>query len=368
MSNTATFVLGLGSGLALWQLTRGPCSSKALGDLIAPNAPNDPSTMTTTNTTATQLASAPLAQGLRNGLVRLDASGLTLDGAAVDVDDAVARCHAAGRAAVIASPDASASLYAELMTALTAARVPILRNATRHKTEADATTLFTLITYPRGSRQPAKHRSFRAEAPIAWTEARDRLAAAGLLDLALAGRTHQQGGWMLSISAKDFRAHQAEALPGAPRATDVRNAETSTTFTLATYTRGVGGGRRTVRWFVSDMPTTWEDARDRLAAGGLLDRGMTSPNGPGYWKLTTEPSVFRLDRAKPLPPLPVPRRGARRPAARYTRDGRRIFRDGQPIVVVERVGSDRDGYAISPHDADRLAERIVRLLDRHGAR
>lgn len=354
MSNTSTFLLGLGSGLALWKLTR---STEAPNTLAAAHA---------SATAATSpAATAPPGSGLRNGLVRIDATGLTLDGAPVGVDDAVSRCHAAGRAAVIASPDASASLYAELMTGLTAARVPILRNTARRSTETDATTLFTVVTYPRGVRERPTHRSFRAEAPISWIEARDRLVAAGILDLALAGRTREPGGWMLSISAKDFRAHQAETLPGAS-ASEVRNAETSSTFTLAIYPRGVGAGRRTVRWFTAEVPTTWEDARDRLAAAGVLDRRALSPHAAGYWKLTTEPRVFKLDRAVPLPSPST--RGARRRSARYTREGRRILRDGQPIVVIDRVGSDADGHTITPHEADRFADRIVRLLNRHGWR
>lgn len=256
MSNTTTFALGLGSGIALWHLTRPASVSPAL-------------------------KSTPL----RNGIVHVNANGLVLDGEALGVDEVVVQCRAAGRAAVVPSPDASAALYAELLRALREANVPVLRNAA--------------------------------------------------------------GG---SIARRDENAP-------------------SSTFTLAIYVEGVGKGRRDVRWFSAAIPTSWEDARDRLAAAGLLDPRVVSPHAPGYWKLTTEPVVFKADRATPLPPLAERKpRGSRRSAKRYAREGRRILRDGQPLVAVERIGSDREGYSVSPYEADQIAERIVRLLNRQSER
>ena len=207
---------------------------------------------------------------------------------------------------------------------------------------------------PHGIKDKPTLRYFRADSPIAWTEARDRLAAAGLLDLALAG-------WMLSIDPKDFRAHRAEPLPGG-----TRNSFISTTFTLAVYPEGVGGPKK-VRWFKASRPTLWDAARDRLADAGILDFNANKPMDPGYWILVTSPEAFKEDRAEPLPGPKRPR-GATRAAQRFTLEGRTILRDGDAILYVDRVDLGDQRYAISPHHADVLTQRMVRLLNRHGAR
>lgn len=269
--STTTFALGLGGGLALWHLTRANTGRpRTAAEPVSPPSP------------------AP-----RNGAVRIEPTGLMFDGASVGLSEAVVRCKEAGGATVIASPGASATLYAEVMTALATAQVPIIDNAI-------------------GAARP---RQGRGSGP----------------------RTSSD--------------------------------ERSSTFTLAIYPKGLRAGRREVRWYTTAIPTTWEDARDRLAAAGVIDASAISPNLAGYWKLTTEPAVFEVSRAIPLPPRSVGSpRDARRGSKRYAREGRRILRDGEPLVVVERVGSDSAGYAVSPYDADRIAERIVRLLNRHGER
>ncbi len=346
MSNTSTFAVGLGSGLALWHLTKtrsAPAASHA----------------SSRSPIATPTAPAPPAP--RNCVVRIDPTGVTADGVRVDVDEAVRLCEAAGHAAVTVSPNAPASTYAALMTALGASNPPSVRNASRRKPETEAKDSFTLITYPRGVKDGPAVRYFRAESPIVWAEARDRLAAAGLLDQSLAGRTREPGGWMLSIDAHEFRAHKAEPLPGRPR-----NSIASEIFTLAVYPEGVGGPKR-VRWFQASAPILWDDARDRLAAAGALDLEANKPMDPGYWILVTSPNAFQESRAEPMPARRKPR-GASRTTKRYTREGRTIVRDGEPIVYVDRVDLGNERYAISPHHADRLTERMVRLLNRHGAR
>ncbi len=345
MSNTSTFAVGLGSGLALWYVTK---------DLKPPAA-----SVASSNSPSVATPASPPAP--RNCVVRIDAMGIVVDGARVDVTEAVRRCEAAGRASVTVAPNAPAATYAALMTALGPANVPSVRNAGGHAPEADAKDVFTLITYPHGSKDTSTRRYFRAESPIAWTEARDRLAAAGLLDRALAGRTREPGGWMLSIASRDFRAHQAEPLPGR-----ARNSIVSEIFTLAVYPEGVGGPKR-VRWFQAGAPIRWDDARDRLAAAGLLDLDANKPMDPGYWILVTSPNAFQESRAEPMPPRRKPR-GASRTTKRYTREGRTILRDGEAIVHVDRVDLGNERYAMSPHHADRLTERMVRLLNTHGAR
>ncbi len=332
MSNTTPFALGLVGGLAAWQLTR-PSSTKTD-------------------------ASASV------GLIQLDATGITVDGARVDVAEAVRRVQKLGRTVVSVATDAPASTYADLMTALRAANVAtqvrpakvVARNA-----GPETKDFFTLVTYTHGIKDKPTLRYFRADSPIAWTEARDRLAAAGLVDIALAGRTREQGGWMLSIDPKDFRAHRAEPLPGG-----ARNSFISTTFTLAVYPEGVGGPKR-VRWFKASCPTLWDAARDRLAEAGILDFNANKPMDPGYWILVTSPEAFKEDRAEPLPGPKRPR-GATRAAQRFTLEGRTILRDGEAILYVDRVDLGDQRYAISPHHADVLTQRMVRLLNRHGAR
>lgn len=332
MSNTTPFALGLVGGLAAWQLTR-PSSTK-------PDA------------------SASV------GLIQLDATGITVDGARVDVAEAVRRVQKLGRTVVSAATDAPASTYADLMSALRAANVAVQVRPAKvvaRNAGPDTKDFFTLVTYTHGIKDKPTLRYFRADSPIAWTEARDRLAAAGLLDLALAGRTREQGGWMLSIDPKDFRAHRAEPLPGG-----TRNSFISTTFTLAVYPEGVGGPKK-VRWFKASRPTLWDAARDRLADAGILDFNANKPMDPGYWILVTSPDAFKEDRAEPLPGPKRPR-GATRAGQRFTLEGRTILRDGEAILYVDRVDLGDQRYAISPHHADVLTQRMVRLLNRHGAR
>ncbi len=331
MSNTSTFAIGLGSGLALWHF----------------NKPAPPA-----STAPTQIATVP---GPRSCFVRVTATGFVVDGASVDL---ARRCRAIGHATITVEKTAPAATYAALLAALDGARVPMVRNAGGQSAD-DTKTAFTLITYAQGRSAGPTMRYFRADAPITWSDARDRLAAAGHLDLALAGRTHQPGGWMLSIASRDFRAHRAEPLPGP------RNADASSMFTLVAYPDGAGGVKR-LRWFRADPPTTWQDARDRLAKAGILDKRSIAPRDAGYWKLVTDARVFKAEGAEPLPGELTPR-GADG-AKRFSVAGRTISRDGDPILHLERVDLGDARYAISPHHADLLAQRIVRLLNQHGAR
>ncbi len=343
MSNTSTFAFGLGGGLALWQLLQ--------------STPIPP----------------PGVSQLRNSsrgvcVVELDPTGLTVDGTLVDVGEAVRRAQVAGCALVTVAPDAPAATYAALLAALRDANVPTharTRVAARNA-RLDTKTEFTLITYPQGHKEASTSRWFRAEAPISWNEARERLISAGIIDPKLAGRTHAPGGWMLSIDSTQFHAARAEPLPGASQRNAERNAELASTFSLVEFPDGIWGKKR-VRWFRAEPPTSWEDARDRLSAAYLIDRNATS------WKLFTDPARFRADRAQPLPaPTPVPEAGRPRGAAstgRFAVDGgRTIVRDGEALVRIERVDLGNERYALSPHETDKLTQRIVRLLNKHGAR
>jgi hypothetical protein len=420
MSHVTPFTFGLGGGLALWHLLKPPA--------------------------------IPEAPALRNSsrgfcALQLDALGLTIDGAPVELDEAVRRSQSAGSALIAVAPDAPASTYAVLTNALREVGVPIYARTVvaAARNAADTRTDFTLIVYAQGHTAGATSRWFRAETPITWIEARARLIAAGVIEARLAGRTHEPGGWMLSIDPAQFYATKAEPLPGAPRNAEAfsaftlvtypdgvggankimrwfrtdapmtwqtardqlaragiidptaiapsnpgywklvtdsrvfmpsrakplpgrraRNSYISQTFTLTTYPEGVGGPRK-VRWFLAKAPIRWDDARDRLAAAGILDEGATKASDPGYWILVSAPHAFKESQAEPLPPRRKPRDAAR--TGRYGLDGgRTIVRDGEALVRLERVDLGDERYALTPHETDQLGAQIVRLLNKRGGR
>ena len=159
----------------------------------------------------------------------------------------------------------------------------------------------------------------------------------------------------------------------APRPT-LRNAsgrrdadsETYSAFTLVTYPEGIGGTRKT-RWFRPDAPMTWQAARTQLVAAKLIDPEAISPNQAGYWRLVTDSRVFTPTRAKPMPVARHGRDAAS--SARFTLDGGRVIvRGAEPLVRLERVDLGDNRYALSPYETDQLGARIVRLLNRRGAK
>lgn len=251
MSNSATLMLGLAGGLALWRL--------------APGA-----------RTALRNAGGGTCE------IHLDANGLAIDGETVDIDEAVRRAQLGGLANVTVTPDAPAYLCSTLITRLQHVGVSIETSTPAH------------------SRRNA-------------------------------------------------------------------DAETSSSFTLVTYPKGVGGARK-MHWFRTNAPMTWRAVRAQLAAAKLLDLRAIAPNQAGYWKLVTDPRVFMPMRAKPLPST-SPRRSrdaARTP--RYSLEGGRVItRDGQPLVRLERVDLGDGRHALSPHETDELGARLVQLLIARGA-
>ena len=80
------------------------------------------------------------------------------------------------------------------------------------KTETRYRT-FTVITYPEVYRGLSRSRWYRAASPVTWTDARDRLIAAGVMDLDLAGHTSEPGGWMLSVDPASYSEARAVPLP-----------------------------------------------------------------------------------------------------------------------------------------------------------
>lgn len=218
-------------------------------------------------------------------MILVEPNGLVIDGEAVEVDEAVRRARQAGFAVVSVAPDAPASLYAALTSALQLAGVP---------------------THTRATAAPTRNAS----------------------------------------------------------------ADTFSAFTLVVYPEGIGGSEKRMSWFRTDAPMTWQAVRDQLAAAKVIDRNAMAPKQAGYWKLVTDPRVFMPMRAKPLPaPTRTRPRDAAARTSRYALEGGRVIvRDGQAVVRLERVDLGNERYALSPHETDELAARIVRLLNRRGAR
>lgn len=166
---------------------------------------------------------------------------------------------------------------------------------------------------------------------------------------------------------------QLARVPTHTRATSAatRNAgtETFSAFTLVVYPEGIGGSDKRMSWFRTDAPMTWKAARDQLVAASVIDRNAIAPKQAGYWKLVTDPRVFMPMRAKPLPAVARSRQRDAARTSRYALDGGRVIvLDGQPVVRLERVDLGDERYALSPHETDELAARIVRLLNRRGGR
>jgi hypothetical protein len=332
MSNTTPLMLGLAGGLALWHF-----------------APSD----------------RPALRNAGSGpcVIQLDASGLSIDGERVDIDEAARRAKLVGRALVTVAPDASASICAALITGLQRAGVRAHARtlvASRRNANTETFSAFTLVTYPEGVGGSRKTSWFRTEAPMTWRAARDQLVAAGVIDPS-AIAPNQAGYWKLVTDSGVFMPMRATPLPGT-----ARNSYISTTFTLVVYPEGVGGPK-TTRWFTASRPTMWDAARDRLAAAGILDLNADKATDPNYWILISSANAFREDKADPLPAGKRTREARR--AGRFALDGGRVIaRDGQPLVRLERVDLGDDRYALSPYETDELAAKIVRLLNRRGAR
>ena len=50
----------------------------------------------------------------------------------------------------------------------------------------------------------------------------------------------------------------------------------------------------------------------------------------------------------------------------FTRAGRTILRDGVPILRIDRVGNDSQGYTLAPWEADGYAHMLCRMLNNRG--
>lgn len=118
--------------------------------------------------------------------------------------------------------------------------------------------------------------------------------------------------------------------------------------TTSMFALGLGGGL--ALWYATQMRPA------RAAAGHVV-----AP-------VADEPTTVRNARRGTREASAAKPRGASRARPRYTHAGRTILRDGDAILYVDRVDLGDQRYAVSPHEADQLTARMVRLLDRHGSR
>lgn len=340
--------LGAGGGFLLWYFLH---NRKEGAQAAAQHAAAQPASKANQTPPAQALAApaAPAASAPAACALRLDASGLTADDVRVDVAEAVNRCKLAGRADVTVSKEASATAYADLMTALGRAGIPVYthpgdvpvythpgdvgpRNAgsrifkPRTVDEVDLPDFALMVEAVADEVEPDPNPEGRARGRfgdrkvfIAAIRRGLRATMYGNLPRAavdeLLIRAHREG--LLQLARADLVAvmdpdevRDSEITYGRgiaqfhfvvvePDAT--RNASTYRAFTLLTYAEGRKAGPRP-RWFLADPATTWADARDRLAAVGILDQTLAGRTSTaGGWMLSVDPASFREERAEPLP-------------------------------------------------------------------
>jgi hypothetical protein len=328
--------LGAGSGLLLWYFLRDD-KRDARAPASTPSTPRAtprppvPAANAPTPASPAAPSSAPTACALR-----LDAAGLTADGARVGVAEAVNHCKPAGRAEVTVSEKASGTVYADLMVALGRAGIAVnvqreaagARNARRTGPrtvdEVYLPSFAQMVEALAGEVEPdptpdgrARGRfgdrkvfiaAIRRELRATWYGSLPRAAIDELLL-----RAHRERLLVLAradlVAAMDpDEVRDSEIVTDGARFHFVvvdpdtaRNASTYRVFALVTYAEGRKAGPRR-RWFIAEPATTWADARDRLDAAGILDRSLAGRTGtPGGWMLSVDPAGFRDELAEPLP-------------------------------------------------------------------
>jgi hypothetical protein len=319
-SNTAlALTLGAGGGFALWYVLRDRHRKNTAPAVSAPTVAPSPAAPATTDRVCT---------------LRLDPTGLTVDGAKTTVTDAVNRCKAASRADLTIVKDAPAATYADLMIALGRAGIPIYahrnsrgargrRRAARNNIDsidlpAFAETVLELADQIEEEESPwglARARINEHEVLIAairraladtkyaelsreeMNELLLRAQDEGLLELACVEPSNTLDPDELRDSEIVGPRYHVVVIADRPR----NDSPPVSTFTLAMYPRGKDGPRR-LAWYTSETPISWEAARDRLVAARIIDRSLfRRTNEPGGWVLATDPRVFQAGRSQSLP-------------------------------------------------------------------
>lgn len=322
MSNGSTalaLALGAGAGLGLWYLLRDDD-----GKAKDPGEPPTPAS-----------GDAPPASGSTPCSLRLDAKGLTADGAAIDVPNAVIACKTAGRADLVLVDNAPTNVYAELAKAFEAAGILINQrrngrarpaNPPRRRQSAGHIDLSRFSAMVRGLAEEidedptpsglargrfgrkvflaAIRRALqRSEYGTLPRDVIDRLLVDanrdGLLELARADLVAVMDP--AEVRDSEVRSRMSTWHFVVAERLDGRNATAHRHFTLRTYPDGTRGNAL-VRRFHADPPTSWKDAYYRLIAAGVVDpRAAGRTHEPGGWMLSVDPADFRIDDAEALP-------------------------------------------------------------------
>lgn len=321
-SSALALALGAGAGLGLWYLLRD--DDDLSGARPATAAPATSATVAPTSSPgATASTPAPCA-------LRLDASGLSADGQAIDVKAAVARCQAVGRANLTIAGTAPGTVYADLVAAFGAAGITIQkhRNARPRRNGGDLATLRKLAARVRATssarqgstRQEAAAKLARFVARHSGAQVEDQVTIDFENNIVVSGapsemrkvaawveRLARDSGRKVSATVETFDDPEDQdwavcRIRGLEEDRDPRNATTYSHFTLRTYPKGARGGGATLRWFRADPPVTWATARDRLIAAGLADAEAAGrTHAPGGWMLSVDPRDYADERAHPLP-------------------------------------------------------------------
>jgi hypothetical protein len=261
-NNTAlTVALGAGAGLGLWYLLRDD--------------------ETTDDGGATEAAPAPPPPPCS---LRLDAKGLTADGTPIDIPAAVTKCQAAGRADLVIADDAPSTVSADLAAAFNAAGILVNQRRNGRAPRRRARRRAGRAGYTRDGRtilrdgQPVLHleRVDLGDQRFAVTPHEADVLAQRVVDLLnTAGRARRQSAAPATHAANTHRIFLFRSMPK-------------------------NGNSRT-RWYEANPPTSWEDAKRRIVAAGLLDERIMLPT---EWSLVTDlPPQIRVpaDRLRPLP-------------------------------------------------------------------
>lgn len=207
MSNTTPLMLGLAGGLALWDFAPRPLLRNASGRRDADSETYSAFTLVT--------YPEGIAGARKTRWFRPDAP-MTWRAAR---DQLVA--------AKLLDPDAISPNQAGYWKLVTDSQVFMPMRAQPlpgSPRNSYISTTFTLVVYPEGVGGPKTTRWFSASRPTLWDAARDRLAAAGLLDLD-ANKATDPNYWILTSAAQSFREDKAEPLPVAKRTRDASPAK-----------------------------------------------------------------------------------------------------------------------------------------------
>lgn len=315
--------LGAGGGLALWYLLRDK-DTRSPRPARAASAPTASASATTPTMSAAPAEPTPVQVACT---LRVDATGLTVDGARVGIAEAVKRCKLAGLADVTVSKEVPAAAYAELMLALGREGVPAFakRNGSgrrngrrtwpRTVADVDLPSFALMVQALADDVEPD---------PNADGLARGRFGDRKVFIAAIRRELHATKYASLSRAAIDellFRAHRERLLvlsradlvavmdPDELRDSEIvtdgarfhfvvvepsaaRNARTHRPFTPLPLIVGRKASPRRRR-FPAERTIKWADPRERLGAAGTLDPSVAgNTQTPDGWMPSVDFASF----------------------------------------------------------------------------